>query len=90
MECRLPDFTISAGRLTPASIFSNATTYNRTAHMIYLILTAPRHHTTSQSGIVMLWFVIPLTVVTLMIFVYRTARAGSPQATSGSDVSQSS
>jgi hypothetical protein len=27
----------------------------------------------------MLWFVIPLTVVTLLIFVYRTARAKNPQ-----------
>jgi hypothetical protein len=38
----------------------------------------------------MLWFVIPLTVVTLLIFVYRTARANNPQATSASGASQAS
>jgi cation:H+ antiporter len=52
------------------------------AYMIYLILTATRHHTASQFRVVMLWFVIPLTVVTLLIFVYRTARAKNPQAAS--------
>lgn len=60
------------------------------AYTIYLILTATRHHTVSQFRIVMLWFVIPLSVVTLLIFVYRTARAGSPQMTSAPDASQSS
>jgi hypothetical protein len=38
----------------------------------------------------MLWFVIPLTVVTLLIFVYRTARANRPQAKSSPGVSQAS
>jgi cation:H+ antiporter len=52
------------------------------AYTIYLILTATRHHAASQLRIVMLSFVIPLTVVTLLIFVYRTARAGSRQARS--------
>ena len=52
------------------------------AYTTYLILTATRHHTASQFRVVMLWFVIPLTVVTLLIFVYRTARANNPQATS--------
>lgn len=41
------------------------------AYMIYLILTATRHHTASQFRIVMLWFVIPLTVVTLLIKCHR-------------------
>jgi cation:H+ antiporter len=59
------------------------------AYTTYLILTATRHHTASQFRIVMLWFVIPLTVVTLLIFVYRTARAGSPKAGSGPNASQS-
>jgi cation:H+ antiporter len=59
------------------------------AYLIYLILTATRHHAASQFRILMLWFVIPLTVVTLLIFVYRTARAGSSQATSAPDASQS-
>jgi len=60
------------------------------AYTIYLILTATRHHTASQFRIVMLWFVIPLTVVTLLIFVYRTARAKNPQAASGLGASQAS
>jgi cation:H+ antiporter len=51
------------------------------AYTTYLILTATRHHTASQFRVVMLWFVIPLTVVTLLIFVYRTARANNPPAT---------
>jgi cation:H+ antiporter len=52
------------------------------AYTIYPILTAKRHHTALQFRVVMLWFVIPLTVVTLLIFVYRTARADRPQAKS--------
>jgi cation:H+ antiporter len=60
------------------------------AYTIYLILTATRHHTASQFRIVMLWFVIPLTVVTLLIFVYRTARAKNPQAASAPGASQAS
>jgi cation:H+ antiporter len=60
------------------------------AYTIYLILTATRHHAASQFRIVMLWFVIPLTVVTLLIFVYRTARAKNPQATSETGASQAS
>ncbi len=60
------------------------------AYTTYLILTATRHHTASQFRIVMLWFVIPLTVVTVLIFVYRTARADSPQLRSGTDSSQGS
>jgi cation:H+ antiporter len=58
------------------------------AYTIYLILTATRHHTASQFRIVMLWFVIPLTVVTLLIFVYRTARYDRSKATSASVSSQ--
>jgi cation:H+ antiporter len=60
------------------------------AYTIYLILTATRHHTASQFRIVMLWFVIPLTVVTLLIFVYRTARASRSKAESSPGVSQAS
>jgi cation:H+ antiporter len=60
------------------------------AYTTYLILTATRHHTASQFRVVMLWFVIPLTVVTLLIFVYRTARANRPQAKSSPGVSQAS
>ena len=60
------------------------------AYTIYLILTATRHHTASQFRVVMLWFVIPLTVVTLLIFVYRTARAKNPQAASAPGASQAS
>jgi cation:H+ antiporter len=60
------------------------------AYTTYLILTAKRHHTASQFRVVMLWFVIPLTVVTLLIFVYRTARADRQQAKSPPDVSQAS
>jgi len=44
------------------------------AYAIYLILTATHHHTASQFRVVMLWFVIPLTVAPLLVFVYRTAR----------------
>jgi cation:H+ antiporter len=50
------------------------------AYTIYLILTATRYHTTLQFRVVMLWFVIPLTVITLLIFVYRTARASRQKA----------
>jgi cation:H+ antiporter len=60
------------------------------AYTIYLILTANRHHTASQFRIVMLWFVIPLTVVTLLIFVYRTAQDKTPQAASAPGASQDS
>jgi hypothetical protein len=60
------------------------------AYTTYLILTATRHHTASQFRVVMLWFVIPLTVVTLLIFVYRTARANNPQASSAPGASQDS
>jgi cation:H+ antiporter len=52
------------------------------AYMLYLILTAAQHHTLSQFRIVMIWFVIPLTVVTLLIFVYRTSRADKREAKS--------
>jgi cation:H+ antiporter len=45
------------------------------AYTAYLILTAKRHYALAQFGAVMLWFVAPLTLVTLLIFVYRTARA---------------
>jgi cation:H+ antiporter len=58
------------------------------AYTIYLILTATRHHMVSQFRIVMLWFVIPLTVVTLLIFVYRTARAKNPRTASEPGPSQ--
>jgi cation:H+ antiporter len=60
------------------------------AYTIYLILTATRHHTVSQFRVVMLWFVIPLTAVTVLIFVYRTTRAGNPRATSAPGASQAS
>jgi cation:H+ antiporter len=60
------------------------------AYTIYLILTATRHHTASQFRVVMLWFVIPLTVVTLLIFVYRTARASRSKMESSSGASQAS
>jgi cation:H+ antiporter len=60
------------------------------AYTIYLILTATRHHMASQFRIVMLWFAIPLTAVTLLIFVYRTARGGGRRATSAPDASQAS
>ena len=60
------------------------------AYTIYLILTATRHHLASQFRIVMLWFVTPLTVVTLLIFIYRTARANNPQAESAPGASQAS
>ncbi len=45
------------------------------AYTAYLILTAKRHYALARFGAVMLWFVAPLTLVTLLIFVYRTARA---------------
>jgi cation:H+ antiporter len=60
------------------------------AYTTYLILTATRHHMASQFRIVMLWFVIPLTVVTIMVFVYRAARANKPQATSAPGAPQAS
>jgi cation:H+ antiporter len=60
------------------------------AYTTYLILTATRHHMTSQFRVVMLWFVIPLTVVTILIFIYRTARADKSKAESAPGASQAS
>jgi cation:H+ antiporter len=58
------------------------------AYTTYLILTATRHHMASQFRIVMLWFVLPLTVMTLLIFIYRTARANNSQSESAPGASQ--
>jgi cation:H+ antiporter len=60
------------------------------AYTSYLILTATHHSRASQVRVVMLWFVIPLTVVTLLIFVYRAMQAGGPHTTSTPGSSQAS
>jgi cation:H+ antiporter len=60
------------------------------AYTTYLILTATQHHRVSQFRIVMLWFVIPLTVVTILIFIYRTARADKSKAESAPSASHAS
>ncbi len=44
------------------------------AYAFYLILTATRNQAAAQFRTVMLWFVIPLTVTTLLIFLARTFR----------------
>jgi cation:H+ antiporter len=44
------------------------------AYAFYLILTATRNQAAAQFRAVMLWFVIPLTVTTLLIFLARTFR----------------
>ncbi len=58
------------------------------AYTLYLILTAKQHQAISPFSVVMMWFVIPLTVVTLAIFVYRTARATRYQTVSATGVSK--
>lgn len=44
------------------------------AYLTYLILAAQQHDLTPMFSIVMLWFVMPLTVVTFMVITYRAIR----------------
>ncbi len=44
------------------------------AYTIYLALTASQHDTLPQFQLFMLWFVVPLTVVTLAVSLYRELR----------------
>lgn len=50
------------------------------AYTLYLILRATEHQAMGGYSFVMSWFVIPLTVVTLAVFVYRSWRRGHPPA----------
>jgi len=50
------------------------------AYTLYLILRATEHQAMGSYAFVMSWFVIPLTVVTLAVFVYRSWRRGQPPA----------
>jgi cation:H+ antiporter len=47
------------------------------AYTLYLILDATQHDALSTFSLIMLAFVIPLTVVTLAVLVFRTVRRGS-------------
>lgn len=49
------------------------------AYTIYLVLTATRNQAVTQFRLVMLWFVVPLTVITLLIVLYRTLRNNTRQ-----------
>lgn len=49
------------------------------AYTIYLVMTATRHQAAAQFRLVMLWFVMPLTVLTVLIFLHRTLRDNKRQ-----------
>jgi cation:H+ antiporter len=46
------------------------------AYTIYIILASMRHHALSSFSNAMIWFVVPLTLLTLVIIVIREIRGG--------------
>ena len=44
------------------------------AYITYLLLAAREHDALPMFSMIMLWFVVPLTVVTLMVVLYRSLR----------------
>jgi cation:H+ antiporter len=45
------------------------------AYVMYLVLAAQQHDALGKFSAVMLWFVIPLTVVTLAVVTWRALKA---------------
>jgi cation:H+ antiporter len=53
------------------------------AYTLYLILAATHHNALTTFNTIMLVFVIPLTVITLLVLVVRTMRANRRSAVPG-------
>ena len=51
------------------------------AYTAYLVLDATRHHAVDEFGSAMIWFVIPLTALTLLVLVLRRPRRGGETPT---------
>lgn len=45
-----------------------------TAYTVYLVMAATEHDSLPMFSLIMMWFVIPLTLVTTVIFLYRALR----------------
>ncbi len=48
------------------------------AYTLYLVLNASQHEALSTFSAVMLWFVMPITVVTLVVFVWQSLKKAPP------------